>query len=288
MPHNWQQPDWGDFRYDLAKVITGLLAFAEQSGRSAGLMEGLSDELQTETMIDLMIGEALMSSQIEGVNLNRDEVMSSIRNQLGLNVPPLPVQGGLAKGAGELMVAARSTFREEMTAETLFKWHRTLLGETFGIRVGAWRERGDPMQIVSGAVDNPTVHFEAPPAAAVPGEMARFIQWFNDSAPGGRYAIGHPPLRSAIAHLYFESIHPFEDGNGRIGRAIAEKALSQDLGRPALLSLSETIASARNQYYRALKSAQLGNEISGWLEYFVEIVLAAQRDTGTRIAFILK
>lgn len=144
------------------------------------------------------------------------------------------------------------------------------------------------MQVVSGRIDRPTVHFEEPPSAEVPTEMARFIQWFNDTASGGPKTIPHPPVRSALAHLYFESIHPFEDGNGRIGRALSEKALSQGLDRPVVLSLSAAIDAERNAYYDALKSAQRGNEVSEWVRWFVGVVVKAQQGAEAQVRFVLR
>ncbi|MES2660410.1 MAG: RNA 2',3'-cyclic phosphodiesterase [Verrucomicrobiota bacterium] len=287
MRYNWQKPDWPDFRYELDGVTEFLLAFADHAARVGGLLEGLPDELGTEAVLDLMIAEAIQTSAIEGEILQRDAVRSSIRNRLGLNPVSEPVDSCMADGAGELMVAVRETFHEPLSAETLFAWHRMLLGGTASLLVGGWREDGDPMQIVSGRIDRPTVHFEAPPSRQVPGEMARFILWFNDTAPGGPRAIPQPPVRSALAHLYFESIHPFEDGNGRIGRALSEKALSQGMGSPAVLSLSRTIEALRNAYYDALKTAQQGNDVTAWVRWFVEAVLKAQQDAEAQIRFVL-
>jgi Fic family protein len=144
------------------------------------------------------------------------------------------------------------------------------------------------MQVVSGAVGHERVHFEAPPSSRIPEEMARFIRWFNDTAPGGSAEIRKAPVRSAVAHLYFESIHPFEDGNGRIGRALSEKALSQGLGRPALLSLSRVIEAQRKDYYGALKDGQQSNEITLWITWFVHLVLEAQIQAEEQIDFTLK
>ena len=288
MRYNWQQPDWPNFRYDLTAASAGLLAFAEHSGRVDGLLEGLPEGLEVEAVLDLMIAEAIKSSAIEGENLERAAVLSSIRNRLGLNPEFQPVKDRMADGAGELMVAVRNTFTEPLSEETLFSWHRMLLSGTRGIRVGGWREGGDPMQVVSGRIDNPTVHFEAPPSDTVPSEMTRYIEWFNRTAPGGETPITHAPVRSAIAHLYFESLHPFEDGNGRIGRAITEKALSQGLGRPAVLSLSRTIEAGRNAYYDALKTSQAHNEITDWITWFTGTVLQAQLDAEFQILFVLK
>jgi Fic family protein len=288
MRYNWQQADWPAFRYEIAGLTDLLLAFADHAGRVGGLLEGLSDELGSEAMLDLMISEAIRSSAIEGETLDREAVMSSIRNRLGLNPVALPVRSRLADGAGQLMVAVREGFREPLSAESLFEWHRMLLEGTTPLRVGCWRSGSDPMQVVSGRIDLPTVHFEAPPSACVPAEMERFITWFNQTAPGGPLAIPHAPVRSAIAHLYFETIHPFEDGNGRIGRALAEKALSQGLSRPVVMSLSRSIDANRSAYYDALQAAQRGNEITPWIHWFVRTVVDAQRDAGEQIQFLLK
>ena len=181
-------------------------------------MEGLPDGLETETVLDLMIAEAMKTSEIEGEALEYGDVMSSIRNRLGLNPTPEPVKSRLAQGAGELMVAVRESFADPLDERTLHAWHGMLLGGYSPLRVGAWRCGGDPMQVVSGRIDRPTVHFEAPPSHQVPGEMAAFIEWFNDTIPGGKSAIADAPVRAAIAHLYFESIHPYEDGSGRATR----------------------------------------------------------------------
>jgi len=288
MLFNWQQPEWPRFRYDLGGMTDRLLAFADHAGRIGGLLEGLPAPLGTEAVLDFMIAEAIRSSAIEGETLDRDAVMSSIRNHLGLNPVPKPVDSRLAEGAGQLMVEVRHHFRQPLSEETLFTWHRMLLGGTTTLRVGAWREGGDPMQVVSGRIDRPTVHFEAPPSARVPSEMAAFLAWFNDTAPGAAAAIPQAPVRAALAHLYFESIHPFEDGNGRIGRAISEKALSQGTGSPIVMSLSRTIDGCRNAYYHALKSAQRSNDATAWIDWFLNTVLEAQRDALDEIRFVLK
>jgi len=187
-----------------------------------------------------------------------------------------------------LMTDARKTFKEALTEEKLFAWHELLFSGNRKMEAGQWRTHAEPMQVISGALGKEKIHYEAPPSSKVPAEMKRFIQWFNDTAPGGTREIKKAPVRSAIAHLYFESIHPFEDGNGRIGRAIAEKALSQTLGRPVILSLSRTIEAKKNDYYNALEKAQRSNEISPWLEYFIRMALDAQTDAEAQIEFTLK
>jgi Fic family protein len=288
MIYNWQQPDWPDFKYNLQDVEDALFAFAEETGHVSGLLKAMPETMQIETMIDIMVAEAIKTSEIEGEYLSRQDVVSSIRNNLGLNAKQDKVKDRKAQGAGELMVAVRNTFSTPLTEDILFNWHTMLLQKTTQINTGAWRVHKEPMQVISGALGKEKIHFEAPPSAKVPHEMRRFMQWFNDTAPGGKKEMKKAPIRSAIAHLYFESIHPFEDGNGRIGRAIAEKALSQTIGRPVLLSLSQTIEADKKSYYAALKTAQQGNEITPWLKYFVDIVLKAQGQARETIDLTLK
>lgn len=144
------------------------------------------------------------------------------------------------------------------------------------------------MQVVSGAIGKETIHFEAPPSTRVQQEMQHFFEWFNASAPGKQQAINNPIVRSAIAHWYFESIHPFEDGNGRIGRAISEKALSQGLGQPALISLSSSMENKKDHYYKALKQAQRTLDLTKWISYFTKTVLSAQLEAEKLICFSLK
>ncbi|WP_111308034.1 Fic family protein [Confluentibacter sediminis] len=288
MSYNWQQPDWAQFKYDLEHIEDAFFEFIEKTGRIKGYLEGLSKELQFETMIEMMVLEAIKTSEIEGEYLNRKDVMSSIRNNLGFNKNPEQVKDKNAEGIAELMIDVRNSFSEDLTEATLFSWHRMLMKGRENMVVGGWRTHKEPMQVVSGAMGKERIHFEAPPSESVPSEMGRFIQWFNESAPGGIYEIKKPMVRSAIAHLYFESIHPFEDGNGRIGRAISEKALSQSIKRPILLSLSISIEANKNAYYDALKSAQRSNQISPWIIYFVNTVLDAQRHTEQQIEFTLK
>ena len=258
-------------------------------GHMSGILRGLPESTQTETVLDLMVSEAIKTSAIEGEVLSRVDVMSSIRNQLELNVPIEIVRDPRASGAAELMMDVRRSFAEALSKEKVFTWHLMLLGSRAEhMRVGAWRVHAEPMQVVSWPVGKAKVHFEAPPSKRMPTEMKAYIQWFNTTAPGGREAIKLAPVRSAIAHLYFESIHPFEDGNGRIGRALAEKSLSQGLGHPALLSLSKTIEANKKKYYDALRAAQRSNEITPWIDYFIHTVLEAQLDAETQIDFVLK
>lgn len=288
MRYNWKQKDWCSFHYDSSVVEELLFAIAEETGHISGLIAGLPDKIKTETIIQFMVSEALNTSAIEGEYLSRQDVMSSIKNNLGINKQKENIKDKNAAGAGELMVAVRESFIEPITEEILFSWHRMLLGNSSKIKAGAWRKHRSPMQVVSGSIGKEEVHFEAPPSNQVPKEMDRFINWFNTTAPGMENEIRKAPIRSAIAHLYFESIHPFEDGNGRMGRAIAEKALSQTIGRPVLLSLSQEIEKNKKSYYAAIEKAQKNNEITEWLEYFVSLIYGAQLEAKKLISFTLQ
>lgn len=150
--------------------------------------------------------------------------------------------------------------------------------------LGAWRTHAEPMKVISGAVGKTKVHFEAPPSVELPRRMEQFVQWFNT----GSLTIKHGPVRSALVHLYFESLHPFEDGNGRIGRALSEKALSQGLRRPVLLSLSQVIEANKKSYYAALEQAQRSNEVTSWIRYFVGVVVEAQSKAEEQVDFVLR
>jgi Fic family protein len=287
MIYNWQQKDWPNFKYNLSKVEDNLFAFAEETGHITGVLDSMPEDLQTETIINILVSEAIKTSEIEGEYLNRPDVISSIRNNLGVNKNPAIIKDKKSGGAGELMVAVRNSYFSPLTEQDLFAWHKMIMKENSKIKVGAWRTHEEPMQVVSGAIGKEKVHFEAPPSSRIPGEMELFIKWFNDTAPGEKKEIKKAPIRSALAHLYFETIHPFEDGNGRVGRALAEKALSQTIGRPVLLSLSQTIESNKKLYYLALEEAQKSNEITKWINYFVETTLQAQRQSKVLIDLTL-
>jgi len=285
--YNWQLTDWSHFSYTLQEAEGKLLALAEKTGYMDGVLKTLPDDVQLETLIQTMVSEAIKTSEIEGEYLSRQEVVSSIRNNLGLNAKPKPVKDKKAQGAGELMVAVRKAFSEELSEEMLFEWHRTLFKGS-RMKAGVWRKGKTPMRVISGSVGWEKVHFEAPPSSKVPEEMSGFIRWFNQTGPNGKRAIKNPAVRAAVAHLYFESVHPFEDGNGRIGRAIAEKAFSQTLGRPVMFSLSQAIEADRKSYYKSLERAQRGNEITAWVNYFTEVLLLAQITALHAIDFTLR
>jgi len=288
MNYNWQQSDWGKFTFSLQEIEDILYIFIEKAGHLKGLLQAMPKESQEETLIEILVAEALKTSEIENEYLSREDVTSSIRHNLGLFEPKKEVRDVRAKGVGKLMTEVRRTYEEPLTGKTLKEWHQYLFLNKTNLKVGDWRTHTSPMQVVSGRLDKTTVHFEAPPSSEIPREMKRFIEWFNDTAPNGKTPIKYAPIRSAISHIYFESIHPFEDGNGRIGRAIADKALSQTVGYPLLLSLSATIESDKKAYYGALENGQRSNEITPWMVYFTQVIVDAQKNAEAMIDFTLK
>ena len=287
MQYNWQQKDWPDFKYDLSQLEELLFQLAEAQGRLTGLLQGLPEEMQEQSLIDIMVSEAVKTSAIEGEYISRQDVLSSIRNRMGLNRFPEKIKDKRAEGVARLMVAVRESFAEDLTEAMLFEWHRMMMEPYTNINKGQWRSEREPMQIISGPIGQEVIHFEAPPSHKVPSEMNRFITWFNVTSTGKPRHIFPAPVRSAVAHLYFESIHPFEDGNGRIGRALSEKVLSQGTGRPAVISLSNAIEAKHQDYYEALKAAQRSNEITPWITYFIYTTLEAQQLVIQQIHFTL-
>lgn len=287
MTWTWQLPDWPDFSWDKSLLRKAEEHFLVGAGVFAGTMKHLPPSDQEQLMIEAISTEAVTTSEIEGEILNRASVQSSIRRQLGLATDQRKI-GPAEEGISEMMVNLCRSFAEPLSDGVLFTWHRMLFERRGGLRdIGQYRTGEEPMEIVSGPMHKPKVHFEAPPSTRVPREMTRFLDWFNRTAPSGVDPL--PALtRAGIAHLYFETIHPFEDGNGRIGRAIAEKALAQGFGQPTLTALAATILLRRKAYYAALEAANKSNEVSKWLAWFAGIAIEAQRRTTAHVEFLLE
>jgi Fic family protein len=286
MTWNWQRTDWPNFRWDRVCLDAAEKQFLVSGGVFVGTVKHLGKEERDQLTIEAMSTEAVTTSEIEGEILDRASVQSSLRRQLGLATDERRVRPA-ERGIAEMTVDLYRSFAEPLSEEMLFRWHRMVMSGSRSLRdVGRYRTDAEPMQVVSGPVHEPTVHFEAPRSSRVPSEMERFISWFSRTAPG--HAKPLPALtRAGIAHLYFESIHPFEDGNGRIGRAIAEKALAQSLGQPTLTALAATILAGRKSYYEALEEANKENEITRWLMWFAGVAIEAQRRTIALVEFLI-
>lgn len=286
--YNWQRKGWPNFTFSLEPSEDALYDFAEKAGHVSGIWKAIPENMQMEAVVDLMLAEAMKTSEIEGEYLSRKDVLSSIKANLGLTNQKTKVKDRKASGIADLMTDVRNSFMESLTKEKLFAWHNMIFGDLNDFDIGKWRTHKEPMQTVSGTAGKQKVHYEAPPSNRMAKEMDCYINWFNGTAPGSKKEIHKGPGRAAIAHLYFETIHPFQDGNGRVGRALAEKALSQGIGRPVLLSLSRTIEAEKKNYYEALEKAQSSLDITGWINYFVKTVLSAQSQAEEQIEFTLR
>lgn len=266
-----EHPEWPDLTWDDAALMAPLATVRHRQGRHIGRLERLGFDLRSEAVLSTMTTEVVASSAIEGETLDRGEVRSSIARRLGLEAAGLPEPSRDVDGVVEMMLDATQRYESPLTAERLFGWHAALFptgrSGMRSIAVGTWRtDARGPMQVVSGRVGRERVHFVAPGADRVPGEMERFLAWFRSPS-----ASIDPVLRAGVAHLWFLTIHPFDDGNGRIGRAIADMALTQADGtKDRFYSLSSGIAAERSDYYRQLESAQRGGlDVTAWLAWFL-------------------
>lgn len=286
MVWNWQKSDWPTFQWNVARISPFEQQFLVATGVSIGTVAHLGDHQRDQLLVEIMSREALTTSAIEGELLNRNSVQSSIQRQLGLATDGKRAKPA-EKGIAEIMVDIYRSYDQPLSNSVLCGWHRMLTAGRKDLSdIGRYRTAKEPMQIVSGPINRPTIHFEAPPSSRIASEMTHFIAWFNQTAPHGPKPL--PTLtRAGISHLYFESIHPFEDGNGRIGRAIAQKALIQGFGQPIIIALAPTMLAHQKMYYEALRNANRNNHITDWLVWFAKTVLESQRQTMRYIDFII-
>ena len=286
MTWNWQRPEWPKFAWNQARLAIAEQQFLVGGGVFVGAVKHMGEEDRNVLTVEAMSTEALTTSEIEGEFLERASVQSSIRRQLGMATDNRKIAPA-ERGVSDMMVDLCKTFAAPLSEEMLFDWNRMLMsGREDVTGFGRYRTGSEPMQVLSGPIGTPKIHFEAPPSARVPSEMAQFIAWFNRTAPGDAEPLA-ALTRAGVAHLYFESVHPFEDGNGRIGRAIAEKSLAQSLGQPPLIALSSTILTRRARYYTELEAANKEHEITNWLAWFAGVIIEAQRRTIALIEFLI-
>lgn len=284
---NWQREDWPDFTYkkDLLREVE------EQAIKGLGFFYGSLEYLDkkdsSNLMVEIITDEALKTSEIEGEYLNRPSLKSSIRRHFGLQTASKDIPSA-ERGIANMMVSLYEGFADKLTNGLLCQWHEMVMsGRTDLEDVGCYRKGEGAMQVVSGPIGDRKVHFEAPPSEKVPSEMEAFIKWFNESAPTGKTPLT-AITRAGIAHIYFVSIHPFEDGNGRISRAIAEKALAQCFGQPTLIALSSFIEENRKNYYDALETINRTNEVTEWLTYFGGAVIGGQKRSQELVRFLVR
>jgi len=283
----WQRADWPNFAATNPAVRDALLDARRKQGEVLGQANAIGLRGAQELVQSAYIQEVISTSAIEGEFLNPESVRSSVLRKLGVQLETENVPRSVrVDGLVDIVQDALKQYQQVLTQEVLFRWHRAIFsGAEQSLRkitVGQYREHEDPMQIVSGRQGKEIVHYTAPPSAHVGSEMQNFLEWFEKTKPStlspGRGVARLDGLeRAAIAHLWFESIHPFEDGNGRIGRAIVDMAMAQDANSPIkLFSLSEEMLRQRNDYYDALNLAQHGDmDVSEWVIWFAGICAQA-------------
>jgi Fic family protein len=280
--------DWPKFRWDRDRLAKPLASVRHQQGRLIGHMEALGFQLQQEAVLKTLTEDVVKSSDIEGEKLDVNQVRSSVARRLGMDVGGLKAADRHVEGVVEMMLDATRKYDEPLTVERLLAWHASLFptGRTGmrKIRVGAWRDdKTGPMQVVSGPIGRERVHFEAPAARRLNRETKAFVDWFNKDADIDAV------LKASLAHLWFVTIHPFDDGNGRIARAIADLALARsELSSQRFYSMSAQIREERGDYYNILERAQKGTlDVTLWMEWFLACLGRAIDGAQTTLLAVL-
>jgi len=285
-----QLPHWPRFIWKQEQVTPVLAEVRHRQGRLLGRMEGMGFRLQAEANLQTLTLDVLKSSEIEGELLDAGQVRSSIARRLGMDIAGLIPVDRHVEGVVEMMLDATQQYRQALSADRLFGWHAALFptgrSGMYKITVAAWRDNkeDDPMQVISGAMGKEKIHFQAPDAGRMEEEMTHFINWFNeDTTMDG-------VLKAGIAHLWFVTIHPFDDGNGRIARAIADMQLSRaDASAQRFYSMSTQIRKERSTYYNILEATQKGSmDITVWLTWFLQCLGRALEATDETLALVLK
>ena len=284
----WQQSDWPHWRYDLQR-LAGLLAQVHHTqGHLLGRMRDLGLGLRDQATLQVLTDEVLKTSEIEGEHLNPDTVRSSIARRMGVDVGALAPADRHVDGVVDMVLDATGHFDQPLTAERLFGWHAALFPTGYSglaaIRTGGWRnDVSGPMQVVSGPVGRQKVHYEAPPAHLLVAEMSDFLLWFN------LHQEPDPVVKAGLAHLWFVTIHPFDDGNGRIARAVGDMALARaEQSSQRFYSLSAQIQRERKNYYDLLERTQKGTlDVTDWLKWFLGCLLRAMQGTEVTLSAVL-
>ncbi|HTE12498.1 MAG TPA: Fic family protein [Chitinophagaceae bacterium] len=285
----YQLKNWPDFQWDREKLALQLTEVRHRQGRLLGRMEGMGFHLQAEANLHTITLDVLKSSEIEGEKLNPDQVRSSVARRLGMDIAGLIPADRHVEGVVEMMLDATQNYKKALSDERLFDWHAAMFpagrSGMHRIVVGRYRDnpKTDPMQVVSGPIGREMVHFEAPDASLLKKEMNFFFDWFNKEEHTD------PVLKAAIAHLWFVTIHPFDDGNGRIARAITDMQLSRaDKSSQRFYSMSAQIRVERNGYYNILEKTQKDSlDITAWLKWFLECLDRAVSNTDETLAIVL-
>ena len=288
MGYLYQNVDWPNFTWNNDQLVSTLSKVRNLQGRLMGKMEAIGFNLRNEALLETLTLDVIKSSEIEGEILNLDQVRSSLAKRLGLDIGALNFPDRNVDGIVDLILDATRNCKEPISSDRLFRWHRALFptGQSglYMITVGAWRiDSTGPMQVVSGAMGKEQVHYQAPDSSVIPQEMDKFIEWFNSKTDL------EPVLKAAIAHLWFVTLHPFEDGNGRIGRALTDMLLARADGSPQrFYSMSSQIRKERKTYYDVLEKTQKsGLDITDWLSWFLHCLLDALVSSETILSKVL-
>ncbi|MEO6013708.1 MAG: Fic family protein [Devosia sp.] len=289
MTYIYQRPEWPNLQGDLKRLARSLAEIRHRQGRLIGRMEGLGFELRTEAVLRALTEDVVKSSEIEGESLDREQVRSSIARRLGIDIGALAPADRHVDGVVEMMLDATQAYDRPLTKERLYAWHAALFptgrSGMAKITVGAWRDTAaGPMRVVSGPIGKERVHFEAPPADRLEQEMTDFLSWFE-----GRDDLD-PVLKAALAHLWFVTVHPFDDGNGRIARAIADMALARaEESAQRFYSMSAQILETRKDYYDILEATQKGSvDVTPWLEWFLTCLARAIDGAEVLLATVIR
>lgn len=283
-----ERADWPSFSWDSAALTTSLAAVRHRQGEVLGRMRSLGFDLRSEARLATLTTDVVTSSAIEGELLSREEVRSSIARHLGLETGGFVPPGRDVEGIVEVMLNATREYDSPLTEDRLLSWHAALFptGRS-GVRritVGAWRtDNSGPMQVLSGPMGCEKIHFVAPAAQRLPHEMERFLEWFNTDSDVD------PVLRAALAHFWFVTVHPFDDGNGRIARAIADMSLARaDQSAERYYSMSSQIESERSSYYNQLERLQRGDlDITEWMRWFLACLGRSLEGAEEKLAAVL-
>lgn len=284
----WQKSDWPHWVYDRRRLAPMLAQVHRAQGHLLGRMYDLGLDLRDQATLRVLTEDVLKTSEIEGEKLNPDSVRSSIARRLGVDIGALAPADRQADGVVDMVLDATQRHHELLTQDRLFGWHAALFPTGYSsltkIRVGQWRDDAQgPMQVVSGPIQRQKVHYEAPPAHLLDAEMLDFLNWFNVDQHDD------PVIKAGLAHLWFVTIHPFEDGNGRIARAVGDMALARaEQSTQRYYSLSAQIQRERNDYYDRLEATQKGDmDVTGWLEWFLACLLRAVQGAEETLAQVL-
>ncbi len=284
----WEHPHWPRLEQDRTRLADALAETRHAQGKLLGRMEALGFEMRSEATLRTLTEDVVKTSEIEGEILAPDRVRSSIASRLGLDAGGLPAPDRAVDGVVEMTLDATRNYAEPLTEERLFSWHAALFPTGRSgmrrIRVGRWRDDADgPMQVVSGPLGRQRVHYAAPPAERLGREISAFLRWFEDMRSTD------PVLAAGVAHLWFVSIHPFEDGNGRIARAVADMALARSEESPErFYSMSAQIRLERNAYYDVLEATQKGGlDITAWQLWFLGCLGRAIGNARRTLASVL-